>query len=238
MVRIYAIGDIHGQLDLLRAAHRLIAADGGAQARIVHLGDLIDRGPDSRGVIEALMQGQAQGRDWIVVKGNHDRFLAQALRDPGWVDPCLSHPLHWLDHPQLGAAATLRSYGLDAGADAAAIARAVPREHGDWLAGLPRWHLQDGALFVHAGIRPGIALRDQTEDDCLWIRRDFLDSPADHGALVVHGHTPVKQVAHHGNRLAIDTGAAYGGPLSAVVIERGGAHLLTETGRVPLQPEM
>ena len=86
-MRIYAIGDIHGQLERLREAHDRILRDGGEEAKIVHVGDLIDRGPDSRGVVELLMEGQARGRDWIVLKGNHDRALPNFLRDPRWIDP-------------------------------------------------------------------------------------------------------------------------------------------------------
>lgn len=238
MTRIYAIGDVHGQLDLLLAAHRLAMRDGGEDVRIVHLGDLSDRGPDSRGVIAHLAEGQAQGRDWPVVMGNHDRQLLRFLTQPDWVDPGLAQPVHWTEHPGLGAAATIGSFGVDPDLPRAALHQAmvaaVPADHIRWLAGLPRWYLDPLALFVHAGIRPGVDLQDQTEDDCLWIRRPFLDSMADHGPLVVHGHTPVDTVAHYGNRLNVDTGAAYGGPLSVAVIEPGGVHLLTDTGRVPV----
>ena len=239
-MRVYAIGDIHGQLDLLRAAHRRIEADGGTDARIVHLGDLVDRGPDSRGVIDLLIDGQARGRDWIVIKGNHDRLFSQFLTDPDWIDPGLAQASHWVEHPGLGAAATLASYGLDADQPRAALhgaaLRAVPRDHARWLAGLPPWHLHPRALFVHAGVRPGVDLQHQAEQDSLWIRRDFLDSAVDHGPLVVHGHTSVRQPEHHGNRLNLDTGAAYGGPLTAAVFDDGGVWQLTEAGRVAILP--
>ena len=239
-MRVYAIGDIHGQLDLLRAAHRRIEADGGTDARIVHLGDLVDRGPDSRGVIDLLIDGQARGRDWIVIKGNHDRLFSQFLTDPDWIDPGLARAMHWVEHPGLGAAATLASYGLDADQPRAALhgaaLRAVPRDHARWLAGLPPWHLHPRALFVHAGVRPGVDLQHQAEQDSLWIRRDFLDSAVDHGPLVVHGHTSVRQPEHHGNRLNLDTGAAYGGPLTAAVFDDGGVWQLTEAGRVASLP--
>ena len=109
--------------------------------------------------------------------------------------------------------------------------RLVPEAQLRWLEMLPLWHLTPQALFVHAGIRPGVDLSRQTEHDLLWIRNGFLDDRTDHGALVVHGHTVVDHVTHFGNRLAIDTGAAYGGPLSAVVFDRGGPQLLTPDGR-------
>ena len=239
-MRVYAIGDIHGQLDLLRAAHRLIEQDGGADAQIVHLGDLVDRGPQSRGVIETLIEGQAQGRNWNVIKGNHDRMFSQFLSDPDWIDPALSRPLHWVEHPGLGAAATLASYGLDSDQPRAALhdaaLRAVPVDHAQWLAGLPVWYLHPQALFVHAGVRPGVDLQAQAEQDLVWIRQAFLESADDHGPLVVHGHTSVRQPEHHGNRLNLDTGAAYGGPLTAAVFEDGAVWHLTDAGRVPIRP--
>lgn len=236
-MRIYAIGDIHGHLDLLKAAHARIeqdmAAHGGG-GQVVHVGDLLDRGPEARGVVEYLMQGQAEGRPWIVLKGNHDRFLPRFAARPDWIDPGLASGRHWLEHPSLGGAETLASYGIEYRglADAhAAVLRAVPPRHLHWLAALPLWHLTPQALFVHAGIRPGVDLAQQAEQDLLWIRQEFLEDARDHGVLVVHGHTAVGQVTHCGNRLAIDTGAAYGRALSAVVLDGAELHLLTDHGR-------
>lgn len=162
-MRLYAIGDIHGQLDLLRAAHERIFRDGGREAQIAHVGDLIDRGPDSRGVVAHLLAGQRAGRPWIVTRGNHDRFLPKLLRDPDWIDPGLSSGQHWLDHPGLGAVATLASYGVDPGLPRdrllAEAQRAVPADHADFLATLPLWFLHPEALVVHAGIRPALMCR-------------------------------------------------------------------------------
>lgn len=240
-MRLYAIGDIHGQLDLLKAAHERIFRDGGKDAQIAHVGDLIDRGPDSRGVVEYLMQGQCAGRDWIITRGNHDRFLPAFLRDPAWIDPGLSSGRKWIDHAGLGAAATLRSYGLDTDLPEdrlhAEALKAVPERHARFLETLPLSFLHPLALVVHAGIRPGIDLQDQEEQDLVWIRQGFLEYPHSHGPLVVHGHTAIETATHYGNRLNIDGGAAYGRPLCAVVIEDGAVHLLTEEGRVPLLPE-
>lgn len=239
---LYAIGDIHGQLDALLAAHERVFRDGGRDALIVHVGDLVDRGPDSRGVVEHLLSGQQAGRPWAVVRGNHDRFLPQLARDPDWVDAGLSSRQHWLDHPGLGAAATLASYGIDAAQPRAQVAaevrRAVPPAHLRFLAGLPLWFLHPLALVVHAGVRPGVDLQNQAEDDLVWIRGPFLDSRESFGPLVVHGHTALETARHHGNRLNIDGGAGYGRPLCAVAIEPGGVHLLTEDGRLPLSPEV
>lgn len=249
-MRVYAIGDIHGELEMLKAAHRRIFAVAGEAASIVHVGDLLDRGPDSRGVVDYLREGQAQGRDWMVIKGNHDRFLPKFLSDPDWIDPGLSSGRHWVEHDGLGAAATLRSYGVDPEGPRWTLHEralaAVPQDHADWLSHLPTHHLHPLALFVHAGVRPGVDLSDQVEQDLLWIRPEFLKDPRDHGMLVVHGHTPVKNVEHHGNRLAIDTGAVFGGTLSAVEIAKTTAaetetaetqiNLVTEGGRIPVLP--
>lgn len=238
---IYAIGDVHGHLDLLRAAHERIRRDGGESERIVHVGDLIDRGPQSRGVVQYLMDGQVQGRHWVVIKGNHDRQLPNFLRDPRWVDPRASEQKPWTER-STGAAETLASYGVEGAEERpldevhAEALRAVPAEHARWLDNLPPWHLTPAALFVHAGIRGGIDLRAQIEDDLLWVRKPFHDDLRDHGVLVVHGHTPVEAATHYGNRLNIDTGAAHGGPLTAVVLDETGVWLLDEDGRRPITP--
>lgn len=239
-MRLYAIGDIHGQLELLRAAHERVFRDGGADALIVHVGDLVDRGPDSRGVIEHLLQGQRAGRPWIVTRGNHDFFFQKFLQDPDWIDANLSAPQHWLDHPALGAAATLASYGLDPETPRARLMaearRAVPRDHENFLTSMLPWYLHPCALVVHAGIRPGVPLLEQRESDLCWIRKPFLDSTINHGPLIVHGHSAIDTATHYGNRLNIDGGAAYGRPLCAVVIEKDQAHLLTDDGRAALLP--
>ena len=237
----YAIGDIHGHLGLLQAAHLRIAADIARHGPgpIVHVGDLVDRGPDCRGVIDYLMAGVLRGEDWVVLKGNHDRMFARFLRDPFLPEPGLRPDLGYLN-PKIGGAATLASYGVRNAADrpvkrvhVEAVA-AVPVQHRSFIEGLPVTHRFDEALFVHAGIRPGIALEDQTETDLLWIRTPFLDSTADHGPLIVHGHTAIDRPTFYGNRLNIDSGAAYGGPLTAVVIEGRDAFELTPEGRVAL----
>ncbi|HRO15084.1 MAG TPA: metallophosphoesterase [Paracoccus sp. (in: a-proteobacteria)] len=241
-MRIHAIGDVHGHLDGLRRAHERVKADGGADAQVVHIGDLIDRGPDSRGVVQFLMDGQAAGRDWIVVKGNHDHELPQFLRDPRWIAPRAAQQNPWIGR-DVGAAETLASYGIENAESLSCedlheqALRAVPQDHALWLAGLPPWHLTPLALFVHAGIRPGVDLRAQIEDDLMWLRKPFLDDPRDHGVLVVHGHTPVRRATHYGNRLNIDSGAAQGGPVSAVRLDAEGAWLLGDDGPEPLIPQ-
>ena len=244
-MRSYAIGDIHGHLDLLLHAHELIAEDrrhtGDMEAPVIHLGDYVDRGPDCRGVVDHLARGTARGENWITLKGNHDRMFVRFLRDPFEPEEGLRAELSWL-HPRLGGAATLASYGVKNAADrplapvhAEAVA-AVPKAHRAFLDSRPTWHQRGDCLFVHAGIRPGLPMEVQTETDLVWIRGGFLDDPRDHGFLVVHGHTALDRATHYGNRLNIDSSAAYGGPLTAVVIEGREAWLLTAWGREPLQP--
>jgi serine/threonine protein phosphatase 1 len=242
---LYAIGDIHGHLDQLRGLHSLIAEDAarhGSPARIVHVGDLVDRGPNSAGVIDYLMTGIAKGQDWIVLKGNHDRMLTIFLDDPKAQDPGLRSDLGYL-HYKIGGGSTLASYGVRNAADrplapvhAEAVAN-VPAAHRSFLATLPTSYQDEGALFVHAGIRPGVPMDRQTETDLVWIRREFLDDLRDHGPLVVHGHTAIDTPTHYGNRVNIDSGAAYGGPLSAIVVEGGDVHHITLDGRIPLRPQ-
>jgi serine/threonine protein phosphatase 1 len=241
----YAIGDIHGHLDLLRAAHERIATDrarhGTGAAPVVHLGDLVDRGPDSAGVIDMLRKGIAAGEPWVVLKGNHDRAFGLFLADPAAQDPGLRREFTWL-HPRIGGAATLASYGVRAPADRpvaqvwAEARHLVPPADLGFLQGLPTSHLAGAWLCVHAGIRPGVALPDQTETDLLWIREPFLSYRGAHPWTVVHGHTAVPAPEHHGNRVNLDSGAAYGGPLTAVAIEGDAVWHLGAGGRVPLNP--
>lgn len=244
-MRSYAIGDIHGHIDLLLHAHDLIAADrratGDHDAPVIHLGDLVDRGPDCRGVVQYLMDGTARGENWVTLKGNHDRMFTRFLRDPKEHEPGLRPDLAWL-HPRLGGAETLASYGVRHAMDRplgpvhAESVAAVPQGHRDFLESRPAWLQRGEVVFVHAGIRPGVPMTDQQETDLVWIRTGFLDDRRDHGFLVVHGHTALDHATHYGNRVNIDSSAAYGGPLTTVVLEGRDVWRLTDTGRVPLQP--
>jgi len=235
---IYAIPDIHGQDALLDEALERIEADGGREARVVFLGDLVDRGPGSRAVIERLRTGQAAGRDWIVLRGNHDQLFLDFLDHGTHHSPRILSGNSWL-HPSLGGTATLASYGVP-GTEAAPrleeARAAVPRAHRDWLATLPHWCEAGALLFVHAGIRPGLPLAAQDPEDLIWIRGAFLDHAAPHPWLVVHGHTALQHPAHFGTRIDLDGGAAYGRPLWPAVFEGTACWLLTEAGRVPLVP--
>lgn len=238
---LYAIGDIHGQLEMLDAALQRIKADGGEDARIVFLGDYTDRGPDSRGVIERLMAGQEQGRDWICLKGNHDRMFEWFLEETPRHDPHLLIGYHWL-HERIGGVETLASYGLtfedrtrldDLHARAKEV---IPAPHAEFLRSLPALHETPELAFVHAGIRPGVPLAQQHEDELVWIRQPFHDHTGPHPKLIVHGHTPVDRPSHYGNRVNLDSGAGYGRPLTAAVFEGRDCWLLTDAGRVPLKP--
>ncbi len=244
-MRAYAIGDIHGRTNLLRAAHARIDADrartGDADAPVVHLGDLVDRGPDSRGTVSFVIDGIGSGKPWLVVKGNHDHMFSLFMKDPKAHDPGLRSDFAWI-HPRLGGLTTLASYGvprpetLGLAALHAAARDCVPAAHIAFIDALPLSYAAAGAFFVHAGIRPGVALDRQSAQDMMWIRRDFHNDTRDHGALIVHGHTPVEAAMHYGNRVNLDTGAAFGGPLTAAVIEDGTVSVLTDAGRIPLRP--
>jgi len=237
---LYAIGDIHGQFEMLKAAHARIRrdqlAENNATAPVVHVGDLVDRGPDSRSVIDYMIRGRERGENWVTIKGNHDRLFTMFLEDPRAADPVLRADYTWL-HPNMGGRETLASYGVnaDAGRHLSAIhaeaVEKVPGAHREYLRALPLFHAAGDCLFVHAGIRPGVAPAAQREDDLVWIRGDFHRDTRDHGALIVHGHTSIKRATHYGNRVNIDSGAAWGGPLSAVVIQDRDVWLLTDQGR-------
>lgn len=238
---IYAVGDIHGQLDFLDAALERIAKDGGTQARILFVGDLVDRGPDSAGVIDRLIEGM-ETRPWTVLKGNHDRMFELFLKRGELHDANIKSGLAWL-HPRLGGVATLASYGVEA-ADERALddvleeaRQNVPAAHRAFIETLPLTEETETLFFCHAGIRPGVPLDRQDEEDLLWIRQDFLTDTTRHPKLVVHGHTPVDRPTHHGNHLNLDCGAGYGAAIEPVVIEAPDTvYQLTENGRTRIRP--
>lgn len=239
---IYAIGDIHGQNAMLHDALALVERDGGRDATLVFLGDYVDRGPDSRGVLDTLLTGLAAGRNWVCLKGNHDRMFEWYLETPPRHDPHLLVGYHWF-HDRIGGRETAASYGsLDPERRrmtevAAEMRSLVPPAHTDFLRGLPLIHHAGDLAFVHAGIRPGIPLHAQEEMDLLWIRQEFHADPSPHPALIVHGHTPVAEATHYGNRVNLDTGAGYGQPLSVAVFEAGEVWRLTDKGRQRLTPD-
>lgn len=238
---IYAIGDIHGQREELERVLQLIEQDGGPDAYTVFLGDYVDRGPDSKSVVQMLCDAQAAGRNWHMIRGNHDRYLTRFYDDATIYDPNTQSGLFWMN-PRLGGDKTLRSYGVQAedGAPVAPIhseaRKKVPSEHIDFLKNLPLIHETKHLICVHAGIRPGVSLQDQVEDDLVWIRTGFLDYTDSFGKLVVHGHTALDHPMHAGNRVNLDGGAGYFRPLQVAVFEGIECALLSDTGRIPLRP--
>lgn len=225
-MRVYAIGDIHGRLDLLEDCLAQIDEDIAGHRWLnplqVFLGDYIDRGAYACETIDRLI-ARGQSHDCVFLRGNHELVAMQSLMD-------VTVFARWL---RLGGAETLISYGIEPviGTDRQHLVRAqmalqerLPPAHFTFFAGL-RSHFACGDFyFVHAGIRPEIALDEQKEEDLLWIREPFLSSVADFGKVVVHGHTPTPQVDAHCNRVNIDTGAYASGRLSCLAI--GGDDML------------
>lgn len=236
--RLYAIGDIHGRLDLLDAMLVRIRADLAARPhprpRVVFLGDYVDRGPDSRRVIDMLIALEADPLATTFLLGNHDSYIAEYLQDPDWYD----RTYHWL-HSAMGGAATLASYGVPGASEGRpratrdAFAAAFPPAHLGFLERCALWSRVGSYVFVHAGIRPGVPLDRQARDDLIWIREGFLDFRGAFGFKVVHGHTIVPMVEHHPNRIAVDTGAVKYGTLSCVVLEDAAVALLEPAGPRP-----
>ncbi len=238
---LYCVGDIHGHKDQLDIALERIEADGGPMASVVFLGDYIDRGPESRSVVQTLFDGIAEGRDWVALKGNHDRYLVDFIADPTYRDPKMRAGYTWFDQ-RIGGNATLASYGVDMSNSrpledihAEACAK-VPEAHIAFIKGLPTLHVTEDLICAHAGLRPGVALDNQDEEDLLWIREEFHDDPRDYGRLVVHGHTALEAPQHFGNRVDLDGGAGFGRPLTAAVFDGRDCWVLTDAGREPLTP--
>ncbi len=217
--RLYAVGDIHGCATLLDDLVEIIVedAEGLENASVVFLGDYIDRGPDSKGVIDRLIAFGKAHPATVFLKGNHEAIMLDFLHDP-------NEMLHWLDW---GGEETLESYGLEniLGRDgedlAEELAQKMPGAHHKFLDSLALTHIEGDYLFVHAGVRPGVALEDQQEDDLLWIRGRFHKAKADERPpyTVVHGHQPLKSALDAGWRIDVDTGACWSGRLTAVVLE-------------------
>lgn len=221
--RVYAVGDIHGRADLLDRLHARIAADAatapvGCRLTLIYLGDYIDRGTESRGVLDRLVAGPPAGFDRVCLLGNHEQSALEFLDNPG-IGP------EWF---QYGGAATLMSYGLASPLAATSSRLAairdefqhrLPASHLAFLRSLPTLFISGDYLFVHAGIDPGKPIESQTATDLLWMREPFLSSTARLSHMVVHGHTVTRQPEVRVNRIGIDTGAFATGRLTALVLE-------------------
>ena len=226
---VYAIGDVHGRLDLLAEMHARIAAEimrlRPPDWRIVHLGDYVDRGPDSKGVLEFLVRQTAADGRVVSLAGNHDIGFLDFLARP---DPDGLFALY-------GGVQTAASYGITLDradlrgfpAGCRALRAAVPASHTDFLRALKFSVTLGDFFFCHAGIRPGVALEAQDPQDLIWIRGDFHRHQELHPKVVVHGHTPVAEPEICANRVNVDTGAFASGRLTALVVDRQEKRLLT-----------
>lgn len=219
--RVYAIGDIHGRDDLFAEMIALIErdlAEKPAEATLILLGDLIDRGPGSKQVIDRAiaLSERLPGMRWLT--GNHEEIFLKALEG----DPKLVRYF-----VQIGGEPTIHSYGLRGDEYyslsfeelAERLPALVPDAHRQFLARAEDLIRIGDYLFVHAGIRPGIAAENQTLGDLRWIREEFLGDRRHHGAMIVHGHTISEDVEERPNRIGIDTGAYRSGVLTAIVLE-------------------
>lgn len=221
-MRAYAVGDVHGCLDQLKRLLAMIDEDMAArpprQTFVIFLGDLIDRGPDSAGVVELLMRYAPHGARSIFIQGNHEEFMLRTLAgEPDVMD-------QWL---RFGGSECVTSYGVDVeqlvsleepGA-VKLLRQQIPASHVAFLSDFADSFQFGDYVFAHAGILPGVALEEQQPRDLRWIREPFLSCRSDHGFVVVHGHTISEKVEERANRIGIDTGAYGGGPLTALVIE-------------------
>jgi serine/threonine protein phosphatase 1 len=225
-VRIYAIGDIHGRADLLQSLLTVIDADlrRSRPRRAIHvfLGDYVDRGPDSRAVLDLLIH-RMWTHETVCLKGNHEVFMLDVLKDPAKLN----------DWRKYGGLLTLASYGVTPTMTPTAeeqveliekLRDAVPEEHLTFMENLPSSFTCGDFFFVHAGVRPGVPLDQQRDQDLFWIRDEFLQSNEGFGKYIVHGHTPVKAPDIRPNRINIDTGAYATGNLTLLTIQ--GASML------------
>jgi len=229
--RLYAVGDIHGRADLLEALLEQVEADAArhpqAAKRLIYLGDYVDRGPASSAVIDLVLHDDPPGIEVVPLMGNHEEMMLRFLED-------IAVARTWMMN---GGDATLMSYGVEPPNMFAGTPRLLqaqqqfverlPARHRSFLEGLATSHTEGDYLFVHAGVRPGVALDRQRTEDLLWIRDEFLDSDRDFGKVVVHGHSITLDPEFRANRIGIDTGAYRSGQLTCLVLEGTERTLLT-----------
>jgi serine/threonine protein phosphatase 1 len=222
-MRIYAIGDIHGRIDLLQQLQQLIVEDAATlepcvDKVVVYLGDYVDRGMNSKGVIDVLINSPLNGFESTHLKGNHEEQFLEFLENPdignGWM--------------KIGGNATIHSYGVNIPSSLsrddfdhlqADFINALPKSHIDFLNKLELTREIGDYLFVHAGINPYEPLQNQTSEDFLWIRGEFLEAEIEYGVVVVHGHSYTGEPAVKNNRICVDTGAYASNKLTCVVLE-------------------
>ena len=227
-LRIYCIGDVHGRLDLLETVtqkiERDLTRDTPDEALIILLGDYIDRGLESCAVVDALAHHRLPSAS-VCLRGNHEALLEAFLDNPATLE----------DWRRVGGLETLASYGVDPRdaergqgyAEARhALMHALPAHHRRFLRGLHLSYDCGPYFFCHAGVRPGIALDQQSPHDLMWIREPFLSSTEDFGRIIIHGHTPVRAPEFHANRINLDTGAVKSGHLTCLVLEGQDQRLL------------
>ena len=221
--RVYAVGDIHGRADLLHRIQDMIGDDAASAARrrkvVVYLGDYVDRGPESFQVVDHLITHPLDGFETVHLKGNHEEFLIRFVEDGAM-------GAAWMMN---GGGATLVSYGVSAfnfflgepGLKRAQkrLAGTIPPSHLDFYHGLRLTHVEGDYLFVHAGLRPGVAIDDQKEGDMIWIRDDFLKADTRFDKMVVHGHSIEPEPDIQAYRIGIDTGAYRSGRLTCLILE-------------------
>ena len=237
-MRLYAIGDVHGRHDLLAAMHRRIESEleyaPASDWRIIHLGDYVDRGPDSKSVIDFLIEARKRDPRNIMLAGNHDIGMLEFLAD-GEPDGLFMN---------YGGVQTAQSYGVDLLRDAhrpdeadaiarghVALVKAMPRSHVDFLQSLTFSVGFGDFFFCHAGVRPGVALDHQNPQDLIWIRDAFHDHPGLFSKVIVHGHTPVPEAEVKANRVNVDTLAWKSGTLSVLAVNGRDKRILTVQGK-------
>ncbi len=232
---VYAVGDVHGRADLLEKMHAAILKDSldvpAERKVVVYLGDYVDRGPQSKKVVDILLDKPLKGFERVHLMGNHEAFLIEFLNDleagPGWFFN--------------GGLTTLSSYGVKIGKHDELSYEVLQRVQEEFLDKMPKAHLdfyktlefsrtEGDFFFVHAGIRPGVPLDNQTDEDMLWIREEFLGCEDDFGKVIVHGHTITWEPEVKSNRIGIDTGAFASGVLTALVLEGREQDFLTVSG--------
>jgi len=237
-MRLYAIGDVHGRHDRLAAMHRRIESQleyaPASDWRIIHLGDYVDRGPDSRSVLDFLIEAQKRDPRNIMLAGNHDIGMLEFLADAEPNGLFMNY----------GGVQTAQSYGVDLVRDAhwfgkaeaiarghMALVKAVPRSHVDFLRSLTFSVTFGDFFFCHAGIRPDVPLDSQNQQDLIWIRDVFHDHTGLYPKVIVHGHTPVPEAEVRANRVNVDTLAWKSGTLSALAVNGSDKRIITVEGK-------